>query len=378
MANILSAVAPVAYSAAQVVSAEPIGAVDKIRRDFDSKGVAFGDAIKVPYAPIAAASDFTEAMTPSAGTDKTAATVSVTIDKRRKTSWNLTGEQVRSLENGGNYQEWVRQLLQQGMRTLRNEMEVDCVNAIKQGASRALGSAATTPFASDINDIAALRKLLRDNGAPMADMNLVVDSAAYLNLLKLGIIQQAYQAGTDAERRSGNVMRQFGFAIAESAGIGLHTKGTGASYVTGATGPYVARTTDIPLVTGTGTIIPGDVVTFAADTVNKYVVNSGITAPGTISLGRPGLRASIANGNALTVGNNYTSNVAFEGSAVVGVVRAPIIPANPTINQLVISDDFGMTYLLLDIAGYGMRTWELHAAWGFKVVQPEHVALLLG
>ena len=37
-----------------------------------------------------------------------------------------------------------------------------------------------------------------------------------------------------------------------------------------------------------------------------------------------------------------------------------------------------MTYLLLQIAGYGMSTWELHLAGGFKVVQGEHVALVLG
>jgi hypothetical protein len=34
--------------------------------------------------------------------------------------------------------------------------------------------------------------------------------------------------------------------------------------------------------------------------------------------------------------------------------------------------------LLLDIEQYGMRTWELHLAWGFKVIKPEFVATILG
>jgi hypothetical protein len=80
----------------------------------------------------------------------------------------------------------------------------------------------------------------------------------------------------------------------------------------------------------------------------------------------------------LTVGNNYTPNVAFERSAVVGIMRPPVIPENPTIKQLLISDSRGMTYLLLDIAQYGQRTWELHLAYGFKVVQPEHVVTVMG
>ena len=81
MANIFTAIAPVAYSAAQEVSAEPIGIVDKISTSFDSKGVAIGDSVKVPYAPVATLGNFTPAMVPTAGTDKTASTVSVAITK---------------------------------------------------------------------------------------------------------------------------------------------------------------------------------------------------------------------------------------------------------------------------------------------------------
>jgi hypothetical protein len=45
---------------------------------------------------------------------------------------------------------------------------------------------------------------------------------------------------------------------------------------------------------------------------------------------------------------------------------------------MMISDQFGMTYLMLDIAQYGQRTWELHLAWGFKAVNGEFISLLLG
>ena len=376
MANTLTALAPLLFSAAQTVSAEPFGVVSGITTDFSDKGVAKGDNVIVPVAPVRAASDFTPANVSSSGSDAVASNVTVQITKSRKTDWHLTGEQIRSLDNGGDSQEWIRQLVLQGMRTLRNEAEVDAAIAIKAGASRAFGTAGTTPFASDLSAMTNAYKILKDNGAPMADLQLAVDTSAGLNLRNLGIVQQAYQAGSDEERRSGNLLKQFGFSITESAGIGLHTKGTGASYVTsGSTAPKV---TDIALVTGTGTVLAGDVVTFAADSANKYVVGTGVAAPGTISLNRPGARVTIATANAMTVGNNYTANLAFERSAVVGVMRPPLIPANPTINQMLISDGKGMTYLLLDISQYGQRTWELHLAWGFKAVQPEHIALVLG
>ena len=376
MANTLTALVPTLFSAAQEVSNEPFGVISAINAQFDDKGVAKGDTVKVPIAPTRAATDFTPAATASAGTDATATNVDVQITASKKVDWNLTGEQIRSLENGADANEWARQLVMQGMRTLRNLAEVDAVTAIKQGASRAVGTAGTTPFASTLDLMVDVRKILADNGAPLADLQLCMDTSAGANLRKLGIIQQAYQAGSDAERRTGNLLRQFGFNLRESAGITAHTKGTGASYVT--SGSTAAGVRDIALVTGTGTVLAGDVVTFAADSANKYAGNTGVAAAGTITLGRPGARVTIATANAMTVGNTYTPNLAFERNAVVGIMRPPLMPANPTMQMQAISDQMGMTYLLVQIAQYGMLTWELHLAWGFKVTQGEHVALVMG
>ena len=376
MANVFTALQPVLYSAAQEVSSEPFGVISSINATFDDKGVAIGDTVKLPVAPTASTSDYTPAMTASAGTDATASSVDVTITANKHVSWNLTGEQLRSLQNGSSDGEWVRQMIAQGMRALRNGAEQAAAAAIKQGASRAIGTAGTTPFGSDINNIADLRKVLADNGAPLTDLQLCVDTAAGLNLRKLGIIQQAYQAGSDQERRSGNLLRQFGFSISESAGIALHTKGTGTSYVTN--GSTAVGVRDIALVTGSGTVLAGDVVTFAADSTNKYVINTGVAAAGTITLGRPGARVTIATANAMTIGNNYTANLAFERNAVVGIMRPPVMPDNPLMQKTLISDRNGMTYLLVQIAGDGMATWRLHLAYGFKVAQGEHVAVLMG
>lgn len=376
MANVFTALQPVLYSAAQEVSNEPFGVISAIAASFDDMGVAIGDKVRVPVAPTAVTSDYVPSMQSAAGSDATASNVEVEITANKFVSWHLTGEQLRSLENGSTDGEWVRQMIAQGMRSLRNGAEIACAQAIKQGASRAVGTAGTNPFASDINVIPDVRKVLFDNGAPMADLQLCIDSNAGTSARKLGIIQQAYQAGNDQERRSGDLLRQFGFSIRESAGIISHTKGTGASYVT--SGATAAGVRDVALVTGTGTVLAGDVVTFAADTANKYIVGSGVAAPGTIQLNRPGARALIPTANALTVGNNYVPNLAFERNAVVGIMRPPVMPANPLMQTTLISDSLGMTYLLVQIAGDGMATWRLHLAYGFKVVQSEHVAILMG
>jgi hypothetical protein len=376
MANVFTALVPTLFSAAQEVANEPFGVVSAINTQFDSKGVAVGDNVVVPIAPTRSVTAFTPGATNPAGDAATASSVSVTITNSDKVSWVLTGEQIRSLDNGAESSEWVRQMVAQGMRALRNSAELAASNAVKVGASRAIGTAGTNPFASNLDSLVDVRKVLHDNGAPLTDLQCVINTTAGAALRKQGIIQQAYQAGNEQERRSGELLRQFGFQIRESAGIGLHTKGTGADFVT--SGQTAVNVRDVALVTGTGTVIPGDVVTFAADTGNKYVVNDGTSGPGTITLGRPGARMIIPTANALTVGGNYTANLAFERSAVVGIMRPPIMPRNATITTQAITDSMGMTYLLVQLEQYGQTTWEVHLAYGFKVVQGEMVAILLG
>lgn len=379
MANTLTELQPVLFSAAQTVSAEPFGAVDAINTSFDDKGVAKGDTVKVPVAPTRAAADFTPSNVSATGTDATADDVEVQITKSRKVAWHLTGEQQRSLDNGATSAEWIRQLVSQGMRTLRNEAEVDAVTAIYTGASRAAGTAGTNPFASNINPLADVRKILRDNGAPLSDLQFVMDTTSEANLLKLGVVQSADTAGSDGERRSGFVGRQFGFELRQSAGISQHVKGAGTGYDANG-GEAIGETTialDGGTVNTTG-IKAGDVVTFAGDT-NNYIVNTGSTATaGDIVIGNPGLQATLADTVEMTIGDSYTPNMAFDRGAVVGVMRPPLMPANPTIQQMLVSDGMGMTYLMLDISQYGQRTWELHLAWGFKAVQSEHIAILMG
>jgi len=381
MASNIAALAPTLFSAAQEVSAEAFGVIDSISASFDDKGVAKGDSVTIPVNPAQSNTSFTPAAVTTEGTSITADSVSVTISKSQKNSMVLNGEQIRSLENGGNYQEFTRQWAAQAMRALRNEAEQDACLAIKYGASRAYGSAATTPFATSLADLNNVRKILRDNGAPMTDLQFVGNTDTELNLLNLGIIQQAYAAGSDAERRSGQIARQFGFRMGTSAGIAQHVSVAGADYVTDTTGGTQAvGDTSFVLDTGSTAIVAGDIFSIADAGSHKYVVLTGAANAGAtpITINRPGLRVAAAQNKLLTFTASYTPNFAFERSAVVGIMRPPLIPTNATIKTMNISDGMGMTYLFVELQQYGQITWEMHLAWGFKVVQPEHVAILIG
>jgi hypothetical protein len=379
MSNTLTNLQPTLYSAAQEVSNEPFGIVSAISANFDDKGVAIGDKVTVPVAPVRASGNYSPTMNlnnGSTGADAIAAKVDVEITANKYVSWHLTGEQEKSLANGGTDKEWFRQLVAQGMRQLRNDAEADAYAAVKVGASRAIGTAGTTPFATGIDEIADLRKLLRYNGAPMVDPQLIMSGDAAANYMKTSIYQLAYSAGSDADRRAGVFGRQYGFTLRDSAGITLHDSSSAANYATN--GGESAKAVSITVGTGTDAINAGDVFSLADRTGELYVVSTAQTGAGELLINRPGLIGATATAQALTFTADYTPCLAFERSAVVGVMRPPYIPANPAIEQMTVSDQFGMTYLLCRVVGDGVVTWRLHLAYGFKVVQPEHVVLLLG
>ena len=60
------------------------------------------------------------------------------------------------------------------------------------------------------------------------------------------------------------------------------------------------------------------------------------------------------------------------------VARPPLLPPTANIQTQIISDSSGLSYMLAQVAGDGMLTWRLHLAWGISVVQPEHVAIVMG
>jgi hypothetical protein len=167
--------------------------------------------------------------------------------------------------------------------------------------------------------------------------------------------------------------------IKESAAPTVHTKGTGTLYVS--SGVTAVGVSDIALVTGSGTVLSGDIGTFAADAVNKYVVNTGVAAPGTISLGAPGAQVSIATANALTIGNNYTPNVAFHRSAIELGIRAPAMPAggDAAVDLMTVQDPWsGLVFEIAAYKGYMKSMFEVRCVWGAKVWKSNHIATLMG
>lgn len=310
---------------AQVVAQEPAGFIDAIDIRGDVTGATLNQPVNIGNVSPVAASPWTPGVktTLPTGTD-TGATL--TLNQAREAQFDISGEQLNGLNVGNSLaQTWLQTKMQEAMRTLRNEVEVFLAGVAKVGSSRVVGAAGTTPFASTMDLTADLRQILIENGGPKVGWSLVVNPAAGANARKLlGSVVAAAGSQAASLQIAGDLPVHNGFQFRESTGIALHTAGSGSGYLVNAASTP-AGSTSIITDTGTGTLLAGDTVAFAADTANPggYVVSTGIAAPGTFVINRPGVRIAIPDNNAITRGGSYTPNIGIHRSAMVAVVRPP-------------------------------------------------------
>jgi hypothetical protein len=384
MANTLTGLVPSIFGAFDIVSRELTGFIPSVTLNASAERAAKDQDITWFKAPAVAGVDLAPAMTAPAPADFTAGYDSIKITKERAYPFGFNGNEAKALNTSVGYSVAQADMIAQAIRGLVNEVEGDLALAAKLGASRAYGTAGTTPYASTLADSAQLRKILDDNGAPLSDRSQIINTTSGAALRTLGQLTKADEVGNNMTVRSGQLIDLHGFSIKESAAVVTHTKGTAASATTNNAGYAVGATVITLASAGTGTIVAGDVITFAGDT-NQYVVVSGdadVSNGGTITIAAPGLRVAMsAATKAITVLNNYVANVGFSRNALMLAARAPALPPEGDMadDRMTLTDPFsGLAFEFAMYKGFRMVRWEVSLAWGVKVAKPEHMALLLG
>ena len=380
MANTITSLIPDLYSALDVVSRELVGFIPAVNRDSTFERAAVGQVVRSFVAPASTASNIVPGVIPPDDGDQIIGQVPLTLTKARRVPVRWNGEQSLGLNNNGPGVLNVRaQQFAQAMRTLTNEVESDCAGLFVN-ACRATGIPGSTPFAANLQDPAQVRKILSDTGQWTGDMHGIIDTTSGAALRTLAQLTKANEAGDTTMLRQGEILNIHGFALRESAQVkqGV-TVGTGA-YSTDATG--YAKGATVINVTGTGTYLPGDIVTFAGDTKNQYVVAAGLAAAGALTIAAPGLQAAIPSSvKAITVVGAATRNMFFARSALQLATRAPALPdgGDSAVDRMIITDPrSNLSFEVAMYAQYRQMQYEISAVWGVACVKPEGLALLLG
>lgn len=384
MGATLTNLIPELYSNLDVVSRELVGFIPAVTLDPTTSRAALNQTVRSFVAPAASAGNITPGVTPPNDGDQTIGNVSLAITKARRVPIRWTGEE--ELSSGPAAAAIRGAQIQQAIRTLVNEMEADLAG-LHVAASRAAGAAGATPFgtAGDYTAASLTRKILADNGSPMSDLQMVIDTAAGANLR--GKQSNSSQEFGDTLLRQGVLLDINGMAVRESAQVVNFTAGAMASATTSAAALTVGQTV-LPLATaGTGVVAAGDIITIANDT-NQYVVTSVSFAGSnpasgdTITIAAPGIRK--AQGSAarnITVIATSARNMAFHRGALILATRLPALPTGGdlAVDRTTITDPrSGLSFEVAMYPQYRQMQWEISAAWGVKCVKPEHTALMLG
>jgi len=388
MANVLTDLAADIYVAADTVARELVGVIpSSLVNANGAERAALGDTVRSHVTNQATAVDVAPSMTIPEGTDQTVGNKTMTISKSRAVQIPWTGEDMRHVNNGSGFETIYGDQVAQAMRTLVNEMEVDLATEVYRNASRAVGTAGTTPFASNFNLIAEARKIMVDNGTPFdGQVSMVLDTAAGANLRNLAQLQKANENGSDQMLRNGVLLDLQGMMLKESAGIQAHTAGTVTANVT-VTGANAVGATEIGVTTdGSGAValVAGDVISLAGDS-NRYVVAADVTVgnstTGTITINGPGLRQATSGSEAVTAEASYSGNIAFHRNAAEIAMRAPALPAGGDVadDAMTIQDPFsGMVFEVRAYKGYKKAMFEVATAFGVKAWKDEFISLIQG
>jgi hypothetical protein len=385
----LTSLIPTIFEAMDVISREQVGMIPAVSRDSTAERAALGDDVTSPVVGAMAAEDLTVGNVAADGGNQTIGNVKVTISKARSVPFGINGEDTKRLQTAGTLGTINRDRIVQAMRTLTNEIETDLV-ALHTKASRAYGAAATLPFgtAGDHTDFAGVNEILDANGAPITDRQLVLGSKAVANI-------RGKQSGLFEVNRAGDAeLLRRGSLGAPVEGLDLHYSGqikpsvavgtSNSAATTNAAGYAIGATVITLASAGTGSLIVGDIITFAGDT-EKYVLASGDASTadgGTITLQEPGLRKAIpASATTITLIATTTRNMAFHRSAIQLATRAPAMPegGDAADDVMYVTDPVsGMTYEFCIYKQKRQVRYEVNMVWGVQCTAPRHLALLIG
>lgn len=373
MANTLTAIIPSVIRAMQSVSRSTGALFNAINTDVGADQVGKGQAITLPINGSISATDVTPGPTPPAFVDQTLTSNTLTLSEQKAGKFHLTSEERAKISANAEY---VPRGIEQAIKAVVNAANDYAYQIAYQGAGYAFGTAGTTPFASNPDILLDVWKsLMDDDYAPNEDLWGIVSTAAWAAAGKLDQFQKANEApaGVDFSRNSIGMLSNFMMGFDQR--LTQVTAGTGASYLVN--GAASEGDSTVTVDTGSGTILAGDIITFAADTTNKYVATS--FAGNVITLNRP-LLADIPDNNAVTVAAASVRNIFCHKDAIrMGFRPSASDELDVADDATVVTDPVsGLSLRLALYKGYHGGQYEVSAVYGGVVDRKAWLRVLLG
>jgi len=379
--NNLNGLIPILYAALQVISRELVGFIPATSMNSTAENAALNQTIRVPITPPSENQDITPGTPPKNG-GTNFGFVDMAITKERIATpivWN--GNEQISV--GGQLNQMMINQYTQSMRSLVNEVERDVCLEGALGALMAgnvYGVAGSTPFASNLDDLAEVRKIQDDLGTPKSDRHLIINTSTGMAIRKLVQLTNVNQAGENTLLRQGVLNNLFDYAIRESGGYAPVKPGTQTQIRLSADVSEGSKSIAVQALTGTLNV--GAIIQLGGD---YYTLTAPAIIGATMLNISPALKKDIANNTSGNVLAKYLPNVAFSRDFIYLMTRNPAMPnqANKAGGQLLdiisITDTVsGLSFQVTLWEAYRQIRIEIGLAWGVKAVNSRHGVLMLG
>lgn len=244
------------------------------------------------------------------------------------------------------------------------------------------GTPGTTPFATDLSEFLTADQVLNDQLAPPDPRYMIINSRAKANAMGLRAFQDVSFRGDNAGILRGEIGEKLGAMWALDQNMPRHTAGTYAGtsgYTVNGAASLGATTVNVS-GGALGTMVVGDIATFAGDS-QTYVI-SATTGGSTITniVFSPGLAVAKSGGEAISVKTSHRVNLLIHRDCIALGMR-PFAGADPMglgFFQSAVDPISGLA-LRLEVSRQHKRTrFSFDALYGVKVVRKELGARVAG
>jgi len=301
-------------------------------------------------------------VTPAANQDVIALPMTITLDQDYNVKFAPTDLEVAQASWEGK----LSQTLKAARDVLAAKLEAALVAKSIIGGFRQI-----TKTADSLYDLAAIKNELLKNGVGTGRSVLALpDVLPWIS--NPNLLSSLIGRGAVAGFRMDTALGELAFChqlIGQS-----YTNGTGTNYV--ANGAHAIGSQSIVLKTGANPIKAGDIVTFAGST-QQYLIETGITAPGTVKI-YPGLKVALADGDAMTMVTSTatTLGVAVHESALgVAFGEEAVSPADASklLGYEKVTTENGVTLIYEKKREWAQTSETLRVIYGVGSVYPDGV-----
>ena len=348
-----------------------------VNGDYSSDAAQKGSVINVPIPTAAAVTDVTPSNTKPVLVDKTPSSVDIPLDQWKMSSFHLSDQDMLRIDMDAHFMP---------MSTLSAiDAIAENINGYIMGLYKQVpnwvGTAGTTPFATDAAAAIAARKKLSALKAPSAERRFVLDLDAEANALGLTQFADVSQVGERNVKIEGEIGRKYGFDFFSDQQVPYHTKGMAGTVLTN--GIQAAGATSIVIDGITTAVVPGDLFTIAGQSTQYTVISvSALVSTEQTVVISPALSAQVADGIQLTPVASHAVNLAFHRDAFAFAMR-PLAQSSQAMAMgskiMSLTDPAtGITMRLEVTRVHKAVTWEFDVLYGGKLVRPELAVRVLG